>query len=117
MTKRTKKKGVRGRRCAICGKPGGTAYTLPLRWLRDSGARLKNDGSYAHDVCMNKTHTGGGRPLGRVGLPPGRGRPNELGDSKLIAVRFPLETIRRLEAEAKKRGVSVSEVVRSYVAK
>lgn len=44
---------------------------------------------------------------------PGAGRPNELGDSKLVAVRLPLSLIAKLEREAAKRDVSLSELIRS----
>lgn len=45
---------LKGRQCAICGKSGGSAYTLPLKWLREAGVKLKNEGSYAHVKCLSK---------------------------------------------------------------
>lgn len=36
---------MNGRKCAICGKPGGTPVSLSLKWLG-----LK--GNYAHIHCI-----------------------------------------------------------------
>ncbi|MHA2279983.1 MAG: hypothetical protein ACXAC5_03780 [Promethearchaeota archaeon] len=44
---------LRGRHCAICGKAGGLALTLPLKWLREMGAKISN-GDYAHNTCLSR---------------------------------------------------------------
>lgn len=44
-----------GRRCAWCGKPGGTPLTLLVRFAETSGVRLHVDGSsYIHVPCAAK---------------------------------------------------------------
>ncbi len=43
------------------------------------------------------------------------GRPNELGETKLIAVRIPITVAQVLSDTARDRGISVSELVRSIL--
>lgn len=53
----------------------------------------------------------------KKGRRPGAGRPNELGESKIVAVRLPVSLIKKLEAEASARDLGLSSLIRLRLAR
>lgn len=45
---------ISGRRCAYCGKDGGTPMTILTNEARELHIPLKDDGAYLHRGCVPK---------------------------------------------------------------